>query len=184
MDNRNINFFNNIYDKTYKKLLLYVLKRCSNIEDVSDILQETYAEVYLTINKKGIDYIKNYDAFVIKIAKTKIFKHYKFIEKIKNFIPIFSLNNKDDNITFCDFKIEDYSIEDDIINNTLVEEISDYIKRKPIDIQRIFYLYYYFEMTISEISKQLSIKESTVKSKLYRTLKDIRKLYKGSGDSV
>ncbi len=182
MDNRNINFFNNIYDKTYKKLLLYVLKRCSNIEDVSDILQEIYAEVYLTINKKGIDYIKNYDAFVIKIAKTKIFKHYKFIEKIKNFIPIFSLNNKDDKITFFDLKIEDYSIEDDIINNTLVEEISNYIKRKPIDIQRIFYLYYYFEMTISEISKQLSIKESTVKSKLYRTLKDIRRLYKGSGD--
>lgn len=182
MDYKYNDYFNDIYNKTYKKLLLYVLKRCSNIEDVSDILQETYAEVYLTINKKGIDYIKNYDAFVIKIAKTKIFKHYKFIEKIRKFMPIFSLNNKDDNITFCDFKIEDYSIEDDIINNTLVEEISDYIKRKPIDIQRIFYLYYYFEMTISEISKQLSIKESTVKSKLYRTLKDIRRLYKGSGD--
>lgn len=182
MDYKYNDYFNDIYNKTYKKLLLYVLKRCSNIEDVSDILQETYAEVYLTINKKGIDYIKNYDAFVIKIAKTKIFKHYKFIEKIRKFMPIFSLNNKDDNITFCNLKIEDYSIEDNIINNTLVEEISDYIKRKPIDIQRIFYLYYYFEMTISEISKQLSIKESTVKSKLYRTLKDIRRLYKGSGD--
>ena len=182
MDYKYNDYFNDIYDKTYKKLLLYVLKRCSNIEDVLDILQETYAEVYLTINKKGIDYIKNYDAFVIKIAKTKIFKHYKFTEKIRIFMPIFSLNNKDDNITFCNLKIEDYFIEDNIINNTLVEEISDYIKRKPIDIQRIFYLYYYFEMTISEISKQLSIKESTVKSKLYRTLKDIRRLYKGSGD--
>ncbi|MGM9979380.1 MAG: hypothetical protein ACI33J_11320 [Clostridium sp.] len=73
MDYKYNDYFDNIYDKTYKKLLLYILKRCSNIEDVSDIIQETYAEVYLTINKKGIDYIKNYDSFVIKIAKTKIF---------------------------------------------------------------------------------------------------------------
>ena len=50
MDYKYNDYFNDIYNKTYKKLLLYVLKRCSNIEDVSDILQETYAEIYL----KGI----------------------------------------------------------------------------------------------------------------------------------
>lgn len=50
MDYKYNDYFNEIYDKTYKKILLYVLKRCSNIEDVSDILQETYAEIYL----KGI----------------------------------------------------------------------------------------------------------------------------------
>ena len=54
-------------------------------------------------------------------------------------------------------------------------DIWNYLKKKNPDIQRIFYLYYNLDFTIKEISEELNLKESDVKNKLYRTLKELQK---------
>ncbi|MFQ9801920.1 MAG: sigma factor-like helix-turn-helix DNA-binding protein [Clostridia bacterium] len=38
-------------------------------------------------------------------------------------------------------------------------------------------MYYSLDLTIPEIAKQLSMSESNVKNKLYRTLKEMRNFY-------
>lgn len=43
-------------------------------------------------------------------------------------------------------------------------------------IIKTFYFYFYFNMTIKEISKKLNINESTIKSYIYRTLEKYRKI--------
>lgn len=37
-----LNKFNEIYSNTYKNTLRYVLLHCNNLDDVSDIVQDTY----------------------------------------------------------------------------------------------------------------------------------------------
>ena len=37
--------FEQIYFNTYQKVLKYIVIHCSNIEDVNDIVQETYIEL-------------------------------------------------------------------------------------------------------------------------------------------
>ena len=46
--------FEIIYKNTYNKILKYVICKCSNLDDVNDIIQETYIEFYkkLKENKK------------------------------------------------------------------------------------------------------------------------------------
>ena len=34
--------FENIYQNTYNKLLKYIVIKCNNIDDINDILQDTY----------------------------------------------------------------------------------------------------------------------------------------------
>ena len=48
----NLKQFNEIYNKTYNQTLKYIICKCSNIEDVNDIIQETYLELYKAINNK------------------------------------------------------------------------------------------------------------------------------------
>ena len=66
--------------------------KCSNIEDVNDLLQETYVELYKTIKRKKYIILENYQNYIIGIAKNIIQKHYGLLYKLK----IFSIwNNKD-----------------------------------------------------------------------------------------
>lgn len=50
-------------------------------------------------------------------------------------------------------------------------------------IIKTFYFYFYFNMTIKEISKKLNINESTIKSYIYRTLEKYRKIRRGEHDA-
>ena len=79
-DQTAVTFFNNIYDETYQRSLRYVTKKCSHAEDIADILQEIYTEVYSVIAKKGIEYVHNPEAFVMQVTKSKVSKHYSLAE--------------------------------------------------------------------------------------------------------
>ena len=167
-DQINLKKFDDIYDKTYNDVLKFIICKCSNIEDVNDIIQETYIEVYKKI-LKNVD-IDNINPFVIGIAKNKIKKYYGLLYKFKT-ISIFS--EKDD-LSVLDKIPDDTDIEEIIINTTDIESIWNYLKHKKIEIQKIFYLYYNLDITIKEISKYLDLSESYVKTNLYRTLKELQ----------
>ena len=50
-----LNNFEEIYNKTYGKTLKYIICKCQNLEDVNEMIQDTYVELYQTLkNKKNI----------------------------------------------------------------------------------------------------------------------------------
>jgi len=168
-DASNISKFNKIYENTYNNVLKYIICKCSNIEDVNDIIQETYIEFYNSLTKdKDID---DYNKYIIGIAKNKIKKHYSLIYKIKT-ISIFS--QKQDNIDIIDSIQNNIDIEKIIITNINKELIWNYLKTKKLIIQKIFYLYYGLDFKIKDISKELNVTESYIKNYLYRTLKELQ----------
>ena len=89
-----------IIDKnTYNKILKYVICKCSNLDDVNDIIQETYIEFYkkLKENKK----IQDKQAFIIGIAKNKIMKYINQKGKIKT-ISIFQEKENEEKVVDID----------------------------------------------------------------------------------
>lgn len=173
----NLKQFEKIYDKTYNKTLKYIICKCSNIEDVNDIIQETYLELYNAIAKeKNID---NFDKYIIGIAKNKIKKHYSLLYKIKT-ISLFTNKNEEQKI--IDTIKNDIDIEKIVINTQDKETIWNYLKTKNIHIQKIFYLYYELDIKIKEISSSIGVSESYVKNCLYRTLKELQELMRKDCD--
>ena len=85
--------FNKIYNETYNNTLKYIICKCNNLNDVDDIIQETYLELYRIIKDKKE--VINYQAYIITIAKNKIIKYYKSNEKIK-IISIYRENDKEE----------------------------------------------------------------------------------------
>lgn len=169
IDQANLKQFNEIYNQTYRQTLKYIVCKCSNIEDVNDIIQETYLEVYNSIIKeKDID---DYNKYIIGIAKNKIRKHYHLLYRLKT-ISIY--NDKNDEIELLDTIKSDIDIEKIIIKTENIELIWNYLKSKKTVIQKVFYLYYEMDLKIKEISKLLNISESYTKNCLYRTLKELQ----------
>ena len=171
IDQKDLKQFNKIYNKTYNHVLKYIICKCSNIEDVNDIIQETYLELYNTlIKEKNID---DYNKYLIGIAKNKIKKHYKLIYKIKT-ISLFT--QKDNNLDLIETIKNNTDIEKIIIDTNDLELIWNYLKKKKIIIQKIFYLYYNLDLKIKDISNELQVSESFIKNNIYRTLKELQEL--------
>ena len=167
-----LNYFESLYEKTYDRTLKYIILNCHDAADVNDIVQDTYIELYKIISKKKITSLDNAGGYVIGIAKNKLKKYYGLKYKL-NSISLFSGH---------DFELitmikADINIENIIINEENMQDIWSFLKKKPAIICKIFYLHYYLELTLKEIAKELKMKESTVKSHLYRTLKEMNKVF-------
>ena len=163
--------FIKLYEDTYDDILKYIVSHCSNLEDANEILQDTYLDFYHAL-KKGYAILdaRNY---LFGIAKNKVKKHYTLLYRFKT-ISLFS-SIKDSSNKVQDLISADSNLEEQIMMHLEIEEIWHHLKKKKQIIQKVFMLFYYFEMTHREIAEALSISESSVKNYLYRTLKELRK---------
>lgn len=171
------NKFEEIYEKTYADILKYIICRCNNLEDANDILQDTYVELYkmLTVKKN----IHNEKAFLIGIAKNRLKNYYASKSRNKT-ITIFT--TKEDEDVILDIW-DNINLEEEIVTKDNVEQIWNYLNERNIVIAKVFYLHYCLDMKLSDIAKELHIKESNVKNYIYRTLKELQNFF-GKGDKL
>lgn len=175
----NLYKFNEIYDKTHLDLLKYVIVKCHNINDTSDIIQETYLELWSILNKKELSDI-NIKSYLIGIANNKIKKHYSLLQRLRT-ISLFETNEK--GIELIDTIQDSMNINDLLIKEENWNMIWKYIKdKKNQDISKVFYLYYKLELTIKDIAKELKVSESYIKNLIYRTLKELQDNFGNGGN--
>jgi RNA polymerase sigma-70 factor (ECF subfamily) len=166
--------FDEIYDSTRKDVLAFITARCGRTADINDVFQETYMELYKLLVNRGVDYVTHEKALVMRIAKRKIAKQYSLLERLKNFVSITTMNEDDEEVNLSELEADNFSTEDFSVNNILLENARQLIQSKPADVRKVFYLMYDVGLTIPEIAQELSMSESNVKNRLYRTLKEIR----------
>ena len=172
IDQKTLEKFDKLYNDSYQTVLKYVICKCSNIEDVKDIVQNIYLDLLRKLDKD-----KSFDidiSYVMGVAKNKVNQYYRFNYKVK----IVSLFSKQDDISLIDVVSSEVDLSKDVIRKDDLEFVWDFIKRKKIIVFKIFYLYYYCDLTIESISKELNITISGVKYYLYNTLKELKLIMK------
>ena len=178
--NNNVNddlnrHFEEVYEKTKRSVTLYLIAKCKGFDDINDVLQEVYMEYFRTIQKKGIEYVDDEEAFLIALCKRKLASYYSFWDRIANRASLDATavseikDHMDHEDQWCD-------MEDDFYRKEMLQDVKKILEQQPDCVQKIFYLYYTMELTVSEIAKLLRMKPQTVKNKLFRTRKYIRKL--------
>jgi RNA polymerase sigma factor (sigma-70 family) len=164
-----------IYEATYNDVLRYIVAKCRSADDVQDLIQNTYLNFYNRLTKGGV--VKESKKYLIKIARNEVYKLYGYFSFTKNSIPVFSQTDDED---FSNYELEAFSKEADY-NELLCDELWDYLKKGDILTFKIFVLYYNQDLKISDIAKMLKVKESTIKNRLYRTIKQMRELFSMEG---
>ena len=178
VDQETLKTFDKLYYDTYQDVLKYIVINCSNIEDVKDIIQNVYLEVLKKLRSKNIQINKSY---IFGIAKNKIKDYYRFQYKAK-IISLFSNIKENKDIDLINTIAADVDIEKIVIEKQDVDFIWKYLKKQKPIIFKIFFLYYYMNCNIKDISLELNISESNVKNYLYRTLNKLSSLMKGKGE--
>ena len=162
--------FETVYGDTYDYVLKYIIFRCNNLDDVNDIVQETYFELFKMMKKREIENPKPY---IIGIAKNKLKKYYSWKSRFRETF----INKSIDDEEIANFAKSDIDTEEEILKRITAEEIWAYLGEKNALIAKIFYLYYTESATIKEIAAGLGLNESAVKNHLYRTLKELKKVF-------
>ena len=161
--------FEMIYQKTYYKTLRFIIIKCNNIDDVNDIIQDTYIELFKKIKRKVKIEDDNIENLILGIANNVIKRHY-YKKKKEKIIAIYD-DKENDKIN----ELEDtFDLEQTLITKENVKEVWNYINQKDLLTIKIFYLYFVLGLKIQEISKELNINESNCKNRIYRTLKEIK----------
>lgn len=163
--------FESIYDETYHDLECFLLKRCKTREDVNDILQDTYVAYFQALRKRHIKDARKY-LFGIAIFKVKKYYLFHFSHPVSTSLSEEKYFEIPDSINILDITTRKIDI----------EKAWQFLKKKNDIIYKIFYFYYHEDYTIKEISKILHVGESYVKNSLYRTLKELQKLFEEEGD--
>lgn len=156
--------FEKFYDDTYKNVLKYTICHCNNLDDVNDIIQDIYTELYKKISRKVL-ILENVEAYVIGIARKKIKRHYSLNQKV----VIYEINEEIDNIDG-----NDIDIESNLITKDNVEQVWKYVRNKSELTAKIFYLFFVMDFPIKIIASDMKMTESSVKNHLYRTQKQLK----------
>ena len=164
--------FDEIYETTHKAVLAFIIAKCGRITDVSDIFQETYLELHTLLVKRGVAYVIDAKALVMRLARQKIARHYTFMERIKQRMAITKPDEDADDILA--HEADAFLTEEWVVTSLMYEAARTVLRGKPVGVQRVFALTYHVGLTLAETAQVLGISESTVKSRLYRTLKELR----------
>ena len=169
MNEKNEQFFEEIYDSTNIKILKYISARCGNIQDIEDLVQEVYLDFFHLIKRKGVSNIDSVDAFLITIAKKKLAKYYKKIKKHNECSLDESIMNDNDLLERITVSLP----EEDIINRLTIDKIWNIIERESDLTLKIFKLKYIKNMTFAQIAKETGETE-TILNKYYRTITKLK----------
>ena len=153
--------FEEIYDKTYDSIYRYLITKVSPREAAEDIVQNCYLEFYKKMLEGG--QILRPKHLLLTMAKRRAADYYR------RFTPTEDI---DDQTAIYDEKALRELENDDSFE---YEQIMRLIAESDDTAYRIFYLHFHCGQTLEKTARELSMSESTVKSKIYRMLKKLRK---------
>ena len=152
-------YFDRIYETTYRPLLKYAILHLSDPTDAEDALQNVYLSFYKRIERYGHLDVLFPKAFLLKMLKREIMEQYAQRQK-RNLRPLEDVPEErlKDDLVF----------EDGVLDRALAEDILLEAKKLPRETYLVFVLYYGYEMTISEIARELGMGQEAVKSRLFQ----------------
>jgi len=170
--------FDRVYDETYDRMRRYVAVKCADPHAVTDVLQEIYLEYYRLLRRKGLAYVEDDGALVFTIAQRKVKRHYSLKQRLRRILPL-TEKGEDGEESTVDLP-DPASLEEAVVNGEELDAIKRHLSRYSAETRKIVYLYYAEEMRLADIAREMALPLSTVKSRLYRTLREIKKKTEGS----
>ena len=148
--------FEVFYQESYANFYRFLILRASSLNNIDDILQNSYLAVYKQMKKKKIE---NLESYLYKVG-------WNLLKKERKILPLYCLEEATIGFSDVEMKVE---IEEDL------QHVWKYLKKKDLIVQKTFYLYY-LGMSIKDIAKSLNLTESQVKNHIYRTRNELKEM--------
>jgi len=164
-DEKALSYLVEIYGKELLKIAYAILQ---NDDDAQECINDSYLKIWQSIPPKNPqDYLYTYSAKIVRTTALDILRKRKAQKRDTDITVSFEGLES----FFSDSKLADANLAVD----DLRKEISIFLKAQPKIERFIFIRYYWFYESISEISAFYNLKESTVRTRLYRCRNKLKK---------
>ena len=152
--------FDLLYQDYYLVLYRTALLILGNKEDAEDVLQDTFVSIYK--NAKTLSDSEKLKPWIFSILKNTSYTSYK--KRKREFPDEFILDKTEKSPT--------YLVEDEIAEKSEIQDALMTLKEKE---REVLVLYYYNDFSIEEIASICKTFQGTVKSRLHRARKNLKK---------
>jgi len=153
------------------RVFSYILLIVKNQELAEDVFQETFIKVIRSL-KRG-KYIENgkFVSWVLRISHNLIIDHFRK-EKLKGTVS----NDNSDVDIFNSRKFSEDTIEDQMVNTQILNEVKDLIQELPEDQKQVIHMRHYMGLSFKEIAEQTDVSINTALGRMRYALINLRKL--------
>jgi len=152
-------FYNSYKDKIYR----FVYFKVSDREKVKDLVEDTFIKIYDYI-REGNE-IDNFQALLYKIARNLIIDFYR---------------TKKEEISLADAPetVSSFDLEKEVGYKVAVENVKKYLARIKSEYREAIHLYFFENLSLSEIADILGQSEGNVRVRIYRGIKQLKEVLK------
>jgi RNA polymerase sigma-70 factor (ECF subfamily) len=157
--------FLRFYDKFYKKIFNFILRHVFHRETAEDLTSQTFFKALRYVKKRTPD-IKNFNAWIYKIATNEVLMHHRK----KGTKSTFSI--EDEREEYKSILVEQKNTEPETCVDFMA--VRQELKKLKPQEELVIELYYFEQKSYAEISEIVNIKETTLRSILHRSLKKLK----------
>ncbi|NBI29229.1 sigma-70 family RNA polymerase sigma factor [Chengkuizengella marina] len=159
-----------LYDKTIQDVFKNVYFLLDDKDDVDDVVQDTYIQVYSSLCKYDRDrpfkpWIMGIMMRQIRTYRRKRWMHFRNVKKAEGYAQ----------------KAE-HDFSNDIVDRHFNDKLLDSVDNLPYKLKQVVILHYLNEYSQEEVASTLGIPLGTVKSRIHAALKKLRQKGQHYGD--
>ncbi len=157
--------FAELYAISYNKVYFYAYRMLQSKEDAVDVVQETFITVFTKLDK-----LKNPESYMCWLSRITVNLCRDFCKKSTRLVI-----DKETSELIEHIADEECSTENMVLENDMKEYLIKVIDALPEEQKRAVLLYYYEQLTVSQIADIEEVSVSAIKNRLSYARKKIKK---------
>jgi len=153
-----------------QRIFSFIISKVLDKEIAEDIFQDTFIKVINTLKRGKYNEEGKFLPWVMRIAHNLIIDHFRRNKRIPKF------NNTDEFDIFDVLSDEMLSVENQIINNQILDDVRSLIEELPEDQKDVLLMRMYRDMSFKEIAENTNVSINTALGRMRYALINLRKL--------
>ena len=167
--------FDVLLKKYQNRIFSYIIQLVHDNDLANDIFQDVFIKVVTNLKKKSYNHQGKFLSWVLRIAHNQVIDHFRKDAKMPSVGK--SSSDEDFNI-FVVLKLEESSIEDEIVNKQILADVRNLVSQLPKDQMEVVKMRYFSGMSFQDIADNSNVSINTALGRMRYALINLRKMMK------
>ena len=158
------------------RIFSYLISLVKNKKIAEDIFQDAFFKIINTLKKGKYNEEGKFLPWAMRIAHNLAIDHFRKVKKMPTVSQNPSKNEDDDFDIFSILKMEENSIEDDMIEEQIHKDVRNLVDYLPAEQKEIIILRHFKEMSFKDIAESKDISINTALGRMRYALINLRKI--------
>ncbi len=165
------NAFDVLLERYKDKLFSYIFSLVHDEDRANDVFQDTFVKAIITLRQGGYKESGRFYGWLTRIAHNLVQDSYRNQQQQN---PI--SDEEMDGTLFNNVELVTNSIERTILDDQLLEDVQELMKRLPAEQHRVLFMRIYQDMSFKEIAEETGVGLNTALGRMHYAVQNLRRM--------